>query len=190
MRIPHLKDHPLHGTTGPMTCEFFRYSSPLTEIYLEAARELNMLNPNNDLNGETQSGFSRSQGTIRDGLRCSTSKAYLRPVRHRDNLHISTKSHVEKILINPETKQAYGVLFRKENKKYAVFATKEVILSAGAIQSPQLLMLSGVGPQSHLKEHDIEVIHHSPGVGENLQGQSDGKIYSMNRKTFSTLNFT
>lgn len=169
MRIPHLVNHPLHGTTGPMTCEFFRYASPLSEIYLEAAREMNMLNPNNDLNGETQSGFSRSQGTVRDGLRCSTNKAYLRPVRHRNNLHISLKSHVEKILINPRTKEAYGVLFSKENRKYAVFVSKEVILSAGAIQSPQLLMISGVGPKAHLEQHGIEVIHDSPGVGENLQ---------------------
>jgi glucose 1-dehydrogenase (FAD, quinone) len=169
MRIPHLVDHPLHGTTGPMTCEFYRYASPLSEIYLEAAAEMNMLNPNNDYNGETQTGFARSQGTIRDGLRCSTAKAYLRPVRHRDNLHVTLKSHVEKILINPKTKVAYGVLFSKENKKYAVFASKEVILSAGAVQSPQILMLSGVGPKAHLEEHEIEVIHDLPGVGENLQ---------------------
>lgn len=169
MRIPHLVNDPLHGTTGPMTCEFFRYATPLSEVYLAAAAEMNYLNPNNDLNGETQTGFSRAQGTIRDGLRCSTAKAYLRPVRHRDNLHISLKSHVEKILINPQTKEAYGVLFSKENKKYAVFATKEVILSAGAIQSPQILMISGIGPEEHLKEHEIEVIHNSPGVGENLQ---------------------
>lgn len=169
MRIPHLVNHQLHGTSGPMTCEFFRYASPLSEVYLEAATEINYLNPNNDYNGETQSGFSRAQGTIRDGLRCSTNKAYLRPIRHRDNLHVSLKSHVEKILINPTTKEAYGVLFAKENKKYAVFAAKEVILSAGSIQSPQILMLSGVGPENHLKELDIQVIHHSPGVGENLQ---------------------
>lgn len=169
MRIPHLVNHPLHGTTGPMTCEFFRYTSPLSEIFLEAASEMNYLNPDNDLNGETQTGFSRSQGSIRDGLRCSTAKAYLRPIRHRDNLHISLKSHVEKILINPETKVAYGVLFAKEDRKFVVFASKEVILSAGAVQSPQLLMLSGVGPQQHLQERDIEVIHDSPGVGQNLQ---------------------
>lgn len=169
MRVPHLTNHPLHGTTGPMTCEFFRYTSPLSEVYLAAAAEMNYLNPNNDLNGETQTGFSRSQGTIRDGLRCSTAKAYLRPVRHRDNLHVSLNSQVEKILINPKTKEAYGVLFSKHDKKYAVFASKEVVLSAGAVQSPQILMLSGIGPQEHLKELDIEVIHDLKGVGENLQ---------------------
>lgn len=169
MRIPHLVDHPLHGTTGPLTCEFFKYVSPLTEVFLEAAREFKLLNPNNDYNGETQTGFSRAQGSVRDGLRCSTAKSYLRPIRHRDNLHISLASHVEKIMINPKTKEAYGVVFKKENKKYVVFAAKEVVLSAGAIQSPQILMLSGVGPREHLKKHKIDVIHHSPGVGENLQ---------------------
>jgi len=187
MRIPHLVNHPLHGTTGPMTVEFFRYSSPLSELYLSAAAEMNYLNPNNDLNGETQTGFSRAQGSVREGLRCSTAKAYLRPVRHRNNLHISLKSHVEKILINPETKEAYGVLFSKDDRKFVVFASKEVILSAGAINSPQILMvslikspslpnfhtfhfqLSGVGPKKHLEEIGIEVIHDSPGVGRNLQ---------------------
>lgn len=169
MRIPHLVDHPLHGSTGPMTCEFFRYVSPLNEIFLEAAAEQNYLNPNNDYNGASQTGFARAQGSVRDGLRCSTSKAYLRPIRHRDNLHVTMKSHVEKILIHPTTKDAYGVVFSKENKKYAVFSSKEVILSAGAVQSPQILMLSGVGPKEHLQKHEIEVIHDSPGVGENLQ---------------------
>jgi glucose 1-dehydrogenase (FAD, quinone) len=78
-------------------------------------------------------------------------------------------AHVEKILINPKTKEAYGVVFTKQERKYVVFASKEVILSAGAIQSPQILMLSGVGPKAHLEEHKIDVIYDSPGVGENLQ---------------------
>lgn len=164
-----MQNHPLHGTNGPMNCEFFRYTSPLAEIFLEAAAEMNYLNPNNDLNGETQTGFSRSQGTLRDGLRSSTAKAYLRPVRHRDNLHVLLMAHVEKILINPKTKEAYGVVFVKQDRKYVVFASKEVILSAGAIQSPQILMLSGVGPRAHLEEMKIDVIYDSPGVGENLQ---------------------
>lgn len=169
MKIPHLRNSPYHGSTGPLHAEYFRYVSPLAEIYLQAAAELKLLNPFNDYNGESQTGFSRSQGTLSDGLRMSMAKAYLRPIRHRENLHVSLKSHVEKILINPETKTAYGVQFTKEDRRYVVFASKEVILSAGAIQSPQILMLSGVGPQLHLEENKIEVIHNSPGVGENLQ---------------------
>jgi glucose dehydrogenase (acceptor) len=169
MRIPHLRNSPLHGRKGPITVEYFRYTSPLSDLYLEAAAEMGMLNPGNDLNGATQTGFARSQGSIRDGLRCSTAKGYLRPASHRANLHVSLNSFVEKILIHSDTKRAYGVVFTKEDKKYAVFASKEVILSAGAIQSPQILMLSGVGPAKELTKHKIEVIQDSPGVGENLQ---------------------
>lgn len=169
VRIPHIRDDPLRGTDGPISVEHFGYTSPLSEIFLEAASEMNYLNLQNDYNGQSQWGFARSQGSIKDGLRCSTAKGYLRPVRHRNNLHISLNSMVEKVLINPDNKKAYGVLFSKDDKKYAVFANKEVILSAGAIQSPQILMLSGVGPKEELKKHNIKVIHHSPGVGENLQ---------------------
>lgn len=142
MRIPHLRNSPLHGTTGPMTCEYYRYTSPLAEIYLEAATEMNLLNKGSDYNGESQTGFSRAQGTLKDGLRMSTAKAYLRPVRHRENLHISLRSFVEKILIHPDTKEAFGVQFTKDDRRYVVFASKEVILSSGSVQSPQILMVS------------------------------------------------
>lgn len=152
-----------------MHSEFFKYTSPLTDVFFEAAAEMNQLNQENDYNGRTQTGFSRSQGTLNNGLRMSTAKAYLRPVRHRPNLHISLLSLVEKVLINPQTREAYGVVFTKQDKQYIVFASQEVILSAGAIQSPQLLMLSGIGPRKHLEEHNIDVIYDSPGVGKNLQ---------------------
>jgi choline dehydrogenase-like flavoprotein len=109
-----------------------------------------------------------SQGTIRRGSRCSTSKAFLRPVRNRQNLHVSMNSHVIKIMIDPDTKVATGVQFEKQGKMYFVEATKEVVLSAGAIASPQILMLSGVGPAAHLKEKGITPILDQPYVGENL----------------------
>lgn len=109
-----------------------------------------------------------SQGTVRRGSRCSTSKAFLRPVRNRKNLHVSMYSHVKKILINPDTKEATGVMFEKHGKVYAVTATKEVVLSAGSVASPQILMLSGVGPAAHLIEKGITPILDQPYVGENL----------------------
>ncbi len=90
-------------------------------------------------------GFMMAQGTIRRGSRCSTAKAFLRPIRHRPNFHISMNSHVLKINIDPTTKTAIGVQFQKNGVIYNVEATKEVILSAGSINSPQILMLSGVG---------------------------------------------
>lgn len=109
-----------------------------------------------------------AQGTIRRGSRCSTSKAFLRPIRLRKNFHLAMNAHVTKVLINPETKRAYGVEFIKNGKWYKIKARKEVILSAGAINSPQLLMLSGVGPAQHLHEVGIPVLQDLP-VGDNMQ---------------------
>lgn len=109
-----------------------------------------------------------AQGTIRKGHRLSTSKAFLRPVRNRENLHISMNSRVLKLLINPLTKQAYGVQFIKNDMIYEINARKEVILSAGDTASPHLLMLSGIGPARHLKEKGISPILANLPVGENL----------------------
>lgn len=109
-----------------------------------------------------------AQGTIRKGHRCSTAKAFLRPIRNRPNLHISMNSRVLKVLINPKTKQAYGVQFIKNDMIYDITARKEVILSAGDTASPHLLMLSGIGPAPHLKEKGISPILANLPVGENL----------------------
>lgn len=121
-----------------------------------------------DGNGAYQTGFMISQGTIRRGSRCSTAKAFLRPVRKRKNLHIAMHSHVMQILIDPITYQAYGVKFERKGKIYIIRANKEVILSAGAVNSPQILMLSGVGPKEHLSQLGIPVISDLR-VGDNLQ---------------------
>nr|MBE5725243.1 putative glucose dehydrogenase [Cucujiformia] len=113
-------------------------------------------------------GFMIAQGTIRRGARCSTAKAFLRPIRHRKNIHVALNSHVTRILINPTTMRAYGVEFIRNGRKQLVLARKEVILSAGAINSPQILMLSGVGPKKELNKFKIPVLRDLP-VGENLQ---------------------
>lgn len=97
----------------------------------------------------------------------SASKAYIRPVKHRQNLHVAIFSRVTKILIDPITKKTIGVEFVKKGKNRTVYARKEVILSAGAINSPQLLMLSGIGPKQHLENLNIPVIEDLP-VGRNL----------------------
>lgn len=109
-----------------------------------------------------------AQGTVRRGSRCSTSKAFLRPIRLRNNLHIVMHAQVTKILIDPKTKVAFGVEFVREGKLHRVRATREVILSAGAVNSPQLLMLSGVGPREELEKHQIPLIQDLK-VGMNLQ---------------------
>lgn len=101
-------------------------------------------------------------------LQVSASKAYIRPVKDRKNLHVAIFSRVIRIIIDPQTKKTIGVEFIKKGTRRIVFAKKEVILSAGPINSPQLLMLSGVGPKDHLKNIGIPVIQDLP-VGQNLQ---------------------
>ncbi|XP_055643585.1 glucose dehydrogenase [FAD, quinone]-like [Toxorhynchites rutilus septentrionalis] len=120
-----------------------------------------------DPNDKIQLGYYKLRTTTSNGRRHSASSAYLYPVRNRPNLHISAKSHVTKILLNPITRLAYGVEFIKNGKLYRITTKKEVILSAGAISSPQLLMLSGIGPEEHLASLSIPVIK-SLAVGHNL----------------------
>lgn len=167
MTIPSLRNSPYHGTNGYLTIEKWRHTSPLPEYILAAAHEIGY--DEVDVNGESQTGFSYIEATLRNGLRCSTAKAFLRSASHRENLYVSTDSMVDKILVNEDTKTAYGVQFRRGGKEYTVYARKEVILSAGSIQSPKILLLSGIGPKQHLTETGIRCIHDSPGVGENLQ---------------------
>lgn len=150
-----------------MTVQDNPYNTPLGIAFLQAGQEMGY--DIRDINGEKQTGFALFQYNMRRGSRCSTAKAFLRPIRLRRNFHLSLWSHVTKIIIDPQTRQTQGVEFIKNNKRYTVKARKEVILSGGAINSPQLLMLSGIGPAQHLQEKDIPVIHDSPGVGQNVQ---------------------
>lgn len=166
MRIPEYQDDANHGTGGPLSVEYFNYEQPITRKILEAGKQLGYSII--DVNGEYQTGFTRSHATVREGLRCSTAKAFLRPASKRENLHVSLHSLAEKVLID-EYKHTYGVKFRKHGKERIIKVKKEVILSAGAIQSPQLLMLSGIGDSQHLKDLGIYPITHLPGVGKNLQ---------------------
>lgn len=167
MRIPEYINDPYHGKNGYLSIEYFRYRQPLYKYFLGAVEDMGFKII--DINGEKQTGFCTPQGTLRDGLRCSTSKAFLRPASKRENLHISLKSFVEKILIEPNTKRVYGVQFNKGGNIIKAYAKKEVILSAGAIQSPQILMLSGIGNVKYLLKNNIKPLIHLPGVGENLQ---------------------
>lgn len=122
-----------------------------------------------DVNGEQQTGFAFFQFTMRRGTRCSTAKAFLRPVRNRKNLHVALFAHVTKVIMDEENNRALGVEFIRNGKYYRSYAKREVILSAGAINSPHLLMLSGIGPRADLQKVGVNVIHDSPGVGQNLQ---------------------
>ncbi|XP_017851680.1 glucose dehydrogenase [FAD, quinone] [Drosophila busckii] len=163
---PYLASTPYHAQGGYLTVGEAPYHTPLAASFVEAGVEMGY--DNRDLNGEKMGGFMIAQGTTRRGSRCSTSKAFLRPARLRPNLHISMNSHVTRIMIDPVSKLAFGVEFVKDQKLYHVRATKEVVLSGGAVNSPQLLMLSGVGPRKELAKHRIPLIKELS-VGENLQ---------------------
>ncbi|CAK9805397.1 Glucose dehydrogenase [FAD, quinone] [Anthophora plagiata] len=165
IQIPELrKEGKYRGTRGPVSLDYAPFQTPLLTAFLEAGQELgyNLV----DYNGEDQMGFSQIQGTLHQGYRMSSNKAYLHNRRIR-NLHVSKNSMVQKILINKNTKQAVGVEFVKYGRRITVYARKEVILSAGAIGSAQLLMLSGIGPAKHLRRMDIDVIKNAR-VGDNL----------------------
>ncbi|CAH1132788.1 unnamed protein product [Ceutorhynchus assimilis] len=163
---PYLAKTAYHGTGGYLTVSEPPYRTPLVAAFVEAGKQLGY--KNRDINGEFQTGFMMAQGTVRHGSRCSTGKAFLRPVRLRPNLHVAMKSHVTRVLIDPTTKVAFGIEFVRDGKIHRIRAEREVILSAGAVNSPQILMLSGIGPKAELEKHKIPVIQDSQ-VGSNLQ---------------------
>lgn len=154
------------GVGGPVTISYPSYRSKMGSGFVEALLEMGLQQRN--YNGEKQVGVSYMQTTTKEGYRVSANRAYIDPVRGRTNLHISTRSQVTKIIVDPITKRAKGVQILRDNKIVTANANKEVILSAGAIGSPQLLMLSGIGPATHLKDAKIQPIVDLPGVGENL----------------------
>lgn len=159
-------DNPyMRGKNGPITVSEVPWKSKSAKHFVKAAREMGL--PLVDYNGPTQVGVSFLQTSTKNGARVSSNVGYLYPFKTRKNLFIRKMSMVTKVLIDPNTKVAYGVEYRKNGKKRTVFASKEVILSAGAINSPQLLMLSGVGPADHLRSVNINPIVDLP-VGYNL----------------------
>ncbi|OAD62856.1 Glucose dehydrogenase [acceptor] [Eufriesea mexicana] len=165
-RNPYLQKSPYHSTGGYLTVQESPWKTPLVVAFVQAGTEMGY--ENRDINGERQTGFMIAQGTIRRGSRCSTAKAFLRPIRLRRNIHTAMNSHVTRLLIDPVTMRATGVEFVRDGSRQIVRARKEVILSAGAINTPQILMLSGIGPREHLRHIGIRVIKDLR-VGDNLQ---------------------
>ena len=155
------------GGDGPLkVSEVSKQLHPLCDNFLSAAQEIGMkLNP--DMNGEKQEGAGNYQITTHKGQRMSSSRAYLWPIKYRSNLTVLKKALVTKVLIRD--KKAYGVKYLKSGKTHELLASREVILSAGSINSPQLLQLSGVGPKKILEQVSVPLVHDSPAVGENLQ---------------------
>jgi choline dehydrogenase len=157
MNVPELaRDRKYHSTGGELPVSHSSYRSPLADAFISGGREMGY--NVTDYNGEILNGFSYLQYTTVNGTRCSASRAFLHPIRNRKNFDVKKRSFVTKILIDPVTKIAHGVEFVRGNKKYKVRASKEIIVSAGAINSPKLLMLSGIGPRKHLTRFNISVI--------------------------------
>ncbi|MDD9907508.1 MAG: GMC family oxidoreductase N-terminal domain-containing protein [Rhodospirillaceae bacterium] len=177
------------GRDGNMTVTDLNYSHPLCETFMDGAAELGI--PRNpDYNGERQEGISYVQRTANKGRRMSTARAFLKPAKSRTNLALRTRAHATRLLL--EGKKAVGVAYAKGGRggrTVEVRASREVILSGGAINSPQLLQMSGVGPGDLLRSLGIDLVHDLPGVGENLRDhyapRFSGKI--KNSKTINEL---
>lgn len=161
-----------HGNDGPLSVETNTNRHPVCDRFFDAAQAAGMAyNP--DFNGARQAGCGPYQATLRNGRRCSTARAYLDPVRDRANLTIARGALATRLII--EAGRARGVEYLAEGRRSArVYAESEVILAAGAIGSPQLLMLSGIGPADHLRAHGITVTLDLPGVGQGLQDHLGG----------------
>jgi choline dehydrogenase-like flavoprotein len=158
-----------HGSGGPLGVSDLRHHNVLSDVVLDAAAAAGFAR-NADFNGASQEGFGFYQVTQRDGARCSAADAYLAPVRKRANLTLLTHAPTSRVLLDGA--RAIGVEFRHRGRTERAEAGS-VILAGGAINSPQLLMLSGIGPADHLREHGIAVALDQPGVGANLQDHLD-----------------
>jgi choline dehydrogenase-like flavoprotein len=160
------------GGDGPLTVQRCRYQDPLNDAFRQAAVALGY--PwREDYNGAAQSGFGVLQGTIDGGRRMSAARAYLRPALARGNVTLTVQSHATRILFKQASgagsDQAEGVEYLRHGVVHRAYARREVLLSGGVINSPQLLMLSGIGDPQALRAHNIALRHALPGVGRNLQ---------------------
>jgi len=158
-----------HGGDGPLAVQDLKYHSVLTQAFVDAAQSCGH-SLNTDFNGEHQAGAGFYQVTQKNSARCSTAAGYLRAARERDNLRVLTRAAVQHVLVDGH--RAVGVDYRHHGRLTRA-ESREVILCGGAINSPQLLMLSGIGPADHLRQHGIRVTHELPGVGANLQDHLD-----------------
>ncbi len=168
-----------HGGHGPLHVSDVNNDYPLNDCFLKGAEQAGY--PlNNDFNGAEQEGAGYFQFTIKDGERCGVSRAFLKPAMERLNLHVECDAFVDRILF--EDKQAVGVEYTQDGQSFEVFARREVISCGGAFNSPQLLMLSGIGDSAALAELGISTVQHSPGVGQNLQEHVDACVLVKSKK--------
>lgn len=169
-----------HGINGPLNVADSCSKPPVHDSFISSAQQAGFV-LNNDFNGEKQEGVGYYQVTQINGERCSAAKAFLTPNLHRSNLTVITDAQVQKILIDKH-KVATGVCYKAKGKKQNIFAKKEVLLSAGTFNSPQLLMLSGIGSKNELAKHDIPLVHELIGVGQNLQDHPDTVVVTHHKR--------
>jgi choline dehydrogenase len=184
MESTALGDDAYRGRDGPLRINQLRSTHPLANIFVDAAQEQGIaFNP--DYNGAQQDGVAYTQVTQRRGWRYSASRAYLWPAWRRGNLRIETRALCERLLVDGD--KITGVQYRKRGRLHQVNARRGVILSAGAIGSPKLLMLSGIGPAADLEKLDIPVVVDSPEVGANLADHPEGMVsIDVNVSTYNT----
>ncbi|WP_170991514.1 GMC family oxidoreductase [Bradyrhizobium elkanii] len=164
-------DGEYHGKGGPLAVNKLRSGNPIQQTFLQAAQEA-QFRIREDFNAEDHEGLGIYQVTQRNGERWSAARAYVHPhIGRRPNLRVETNAHATRILF--EGKRAVGAEYRQGKELKQLRARREVILAAGAFQSPQLLMLSGVGDAAALGKHGLASVHHLPGVGQNLQDHPD-----------------
>lgn len=156
----------MHGAGGPLAVSDPAIDDEGGKLFIQSSVNAG-LPFRQDLNDGIQEGVGRAQVTVRKGRRSSTSEAFLHPIKHRTNLHVVVEALVGRILL--EGRRAVGISYTKGGQTLEAKSRREVILSGGVINSPQLLMLSGIGPGAHLQERGITVTHDLPGVGANLQ---------------------
>ena len=180
---------PLHGTDGPLYVEDRRYTHELSTAWVDAAVAWG-LKPTDDFNGTTQDGAGVYQVTCRGGRRWSTADAYLRPALDRPNLTVLTHALAERVVFGggPGGTRAVGVAYSRHGETEVAHADAEVILAGGAVNSPQLLMLSGVGPAEHLREVGVEVLVNLPEVGENLHDHPAAPVLWRTKETTDLVN--
>lgn len=159
-------DNAYHSSKGELRINKTDWDTPLYDYFIKAGLELGY-EPNDDFNGVKQEGFGRYHANVHGGQRQGSATAFLRPIEKQDNFTVEPGLLVERVII--ENGQAIGIEASRKKKALKFKANKEIILSAGAFNSPQILMLSGIGNQDDLKKHGIASVHHLPGVGENLQ---------------------
>ena len=173
-----------HGDQGLLSVSNMRIQRPITDAWVAAAQTAGY-KFNSDYNGSDQEGVGFFQLTSRNGRRCSSAVAFLNPVKSRENLQIITHAHVQRVVV--EDKRATAVTYKdRSGTLHTIKANQEIILSGGAINSPQLLMLSGIGEAAQLSEHGIEVVADLPGVGKNMQDHLQARlVYKCNEPTLN-----